>query len=136
MSDFDRIFDAPYTAAELFTNRTAEHESFRRSVFYHRERVQDGTATLASVARHHVLTFYGIGGIGKTELSRRLERWVVGELPKAGEWGPGARRSIIRYGPCGLTSRAVPASTRPSLCSGYARRWRTPPGGFPRSILG
>lgn len=32
--------------------------------------------------RRHVLTFHGLSGIGKTELSRRLERWLRGELDK------------------------------------------------------
>jgi hypothetical protein len=91
MGDFDRIFDPQYTAVDLFTNRTAENAAFAGSVFHHLQRVADGTAALGNVARHHVLTFYGVGGIGKTELSRRLERWVLGELPEDGEWGVAPR---------------------------------------------
>lgn len=88
MSDFDRIFDAKYAAVDLFTNRLTESSSFERSLSYHRQRILDGTATLANIARHHVLTFYGVGGIGKTRLSQRLEHWAVDELPETDEWGP------------------------------------------------
>lgn len=40
------------------------------------------------VARDNLLTFYGLSGIGKTDLSKRLERWVNVELPTENGWGP------------------------------------------------
>jgi hypothetical protein len=86
MGDFDHVFDVEYSAVDLFTNRRAEHEIFERALARHVERVLAGSATLAA-ARRNVLTFYGIGGIGKTELSRRLERWVLDDLAEPGEWG-------------------------------------------------
>ena len=79
VSDFDRVFDPAYSAADLFTDRGAEHEALERALVRHADHVLAGTATLSDAARRNVLTFYGIGGIGKTELSRRLERWVLGE---------------------------------------------------------
>jgi len=87
VSDFDRVFDAEYSAVDLFTNRCAEHEIFEFALVRHAEEVLAGRARLADASRRNVLTFYGIGGIGKTELSRRLERWVLGDLASPGEWG-------------------------------------------------
>jgi hypothetical protein len=40
------------------------------------------------VDSHNVLTFYGMGGIGKTALSERLEAWVNRGLPLDSGWGP------------------------------------------------
>jgi hypothetical protein len=91
MTDFDRIFDPGYTAVDLFTNREAENRAFEHGLLRHLERLNEGRAVLAQPARRNVLTFYGIGGIGKTELSRRLERWLLGELPDPGEWGEAPR---------------------------------------------
>ncbi len=39
------------------------------------------------VTFNNVLTFYGMGGQGKTALSHRLEHWVTGRLPADDEWG-------------------------------------------------
>ncbi|MET8676675.1 hypothetical protein ABZW18_03500 [Streptomyces sp. NPDC004647] len=91
MNDFDRIFDPQYSAADLFTNRDAENQAFERGLLRHLERLLDGGSVLARTARENVLTFYGIGGIGKTELSRRLERWILGELGDPGDWGDAPR---------------------------------------------
>lgn len=86
MSDFDRIFEPQYRAVDLFTDRLHESEVFTNSLLRHVERVADGAAAF-SQPRRNVLSFYGVGGIGKTELSRRLEQWVSGELDEQGEWG-------------------------------------------------
>lgn len=91
MNDFDRVFDPAYSAVDLFTDRRAEHEVFECSLARHADEVLAGQSTLARASRRNVLTFYGIGGIGKTELSRRLERWVTGNLASPGEWGEPAR---------------------------------------------
>lgn len=87
LSEFDRIFDSGYDAVDLFTNRSSEHEIFARSLENHSVRVQWSAATLEHAERNNVLTFYGVGGIGKTELSRRLEKWVNRELPEPEQWG-------------------------------------------------
>ncbi|TDX03538.1 hypothetical protein [Kribbella sp. VKM Ac-2566] len=89
--DFDRLFDPGYSAIDLFTNRSAENLSFTQALTTHAERVFDGSARLDAVERRNVLTFYGIGGIGKTELSHRLEAWVRGELADPGDWGEAPR---------------------------------------------
>ena len=87
MSDFDRIFEPQYSAVDLFTDRLSESEIFASSLLRHLERMTEGSASL-SWPRHNVLTFYGIGGIGKTELSRRLQRWLTGEHSDSSHWGP------------------------------------------------
>lgn len=47
--------------------------------------------------RVNVLTFYGVGGLGKSELSRRLEQWLFGALGDVTEWGtpPRTTRPLI-----------------------------------------
>lgn len=89
MGDLDDIFDPGWSASasELFTNRVSELAAFDASVLAHLERVVAGEATLSNPARRNALVFYGTGGVGKTTLSRRLERWVSGELTSCAEWG-------------------------------------------------
>lgn len=87
MTDIDRVFEPGYSAVDLFTDRAAEHETFERALARHAENVLGGTATLSVAARRNVLTFYGVAGIGKTELSQRLERWILDEPMVRGEWG-------------------------------------------------
>ncbi|MEU6546449.1 tetratricopeptide repeat protein [Streptomyces sp. NPDC046859] len=86
MSEFDRIFDPQYTATELFTNRVDERTAFTAALLQHGNAVRDGSAALGHTTRRNVITFYGVGGIGKTELSRRLESWCLGELAEPGDW--------------------------------------------------
>ncbi|MFC7993966.1 hypothetical protein ACFUV2_32245 [Streptomyces pilosus] len=86
MTEFDRIFEPQYSATELFTNRVNEYSAFSNSLRLHSARVRDGSAVLGQSARRNVMSFYGIGGIGKTELSRRLESWVRRELTDPGDW--------------------------------------------------
>jgi hypothetical protein len=85
MGDFDRIFESNYSAVDLFTDRRSESAVFADSLMRHLERMADGAASLAQ-PRQNVLTFYGMGGIGKTELSHRLERWLAGELIDLRDW--------------------------------------------------
>jgi len=88
--DLDRLFEPEYldSATDLFTNRMREQVAFATALAAHVDRVRAGRAVLAERARRNVLVYYGVGGIGKTELSRRLERWIRGELDDQGEWGP------------------------------------------------
>ncbi|MFI7385577.1 tol-pal system YbgF family protein [Streptomyces sp. NPDC049813] len=97
MDDFDRIFDPHYSAVDLFTDRQAEHTAFTEALSHHTRRVRGGTAVLGRTERENVMVFYGIGGIGKTALSTRLERWALGELPEGGGWGrPPAQDTAVR----------------------------------------
>ncbi|MFF0659520.1 hypothetical protein [Micromonospora tulbaghiae] len=90
MDDFDELFDNDHVGAatDLFTDRVAENVAFEGAVLHHLERLMGQTAVLANPARDNVLVYYGVGGIGKTTLSRRLERWIRGELSSDEHWGP------------------------------------------------
>jgi hypothetical protein len=66
-------------AGELFTDRESESQAFETALARFRQRMD--SAEQIGVARHNVLTFYGMGGIGKTALSERLEAWVNHDLP-------------------------------------------------------
>jgi hypothetical protein len=70
------------SAQTAFTNRLDEVEAFRRAVAHLVDMSAGGDGRVSPVldigaARTHVLVYYGIGGIGKTTLSRELERRLV-----------------------------------------------------------
>lgn len=71
-------------AGELFTDRVPESEAFREALQSFRRRLDaDGD----SDSRYNILTYYGVGGIGKSALSARLQAWVDGDLPLVNGWG-------------------------------------------------
>jgi hypothetical protein len=73
-------------AGELFTDRESESEAFKAALAGFRRQIDCDDEV--GVARHNILTFYGLGGIGKTALSERLETWVNRDLPPENGWGP------------------------------------------------
>lgn len=73
-------------AGELFTDRESESRAFALSLAAFR-RTLDRDDEIG-IARNNVLTFYGLGGIGKSALSERLEAWVTDDLPLGNGWGP------------------------------------------------
>lgn len=75
---------SPWTPSDLFINRVSESETLAASLSTHR--LYKATLTDTSPARN-VLVFHGIGGIGKSTLSTRLEKWITGALDDEGEWG-------------------------------------------------
>ena len=81
----DRHGGLPH-AGELFTDRESESQAFTSTLARFR-RLLDQDSDVET-ARHNVLTFYGLGGIGKTALSERLEAWVNHDLPLVNGWGP------------------------------------------------
>jgi len=70
--------------AELFTDRVTEAEAFAEALAAHRDRL-DGIGP--SPQGRNVLVFHGHGGIGKSELSKRLERWATLGIAEDTEWG-------------------------------------------------
>ncbi|MFK4108229.1 hypothetical protein [Streptomyces sp. NPDC002176] len=70
------------TAQRVFTNRVSETTAFSRSLDGLHEALD--AAEISPVVdrlqgRRNVLTFYGVGGIGKTTLSQELERRLLAE---------------------------------------------------------
>ncbi|KRV46936.1 hypothetical protein AQ490_09190 [Wenjunlia vitaminophila] len=68
------------TAQQVFTDRTDETAAFNRSLVALHQTLD--TAEVSPVVdrvqgRRNVLTFYGVGGIGKTTLSHELERRLL-----------------------------------------------------------
>ncbi|ROQ59016.1 hypothetical protein EDF36_2473 [Rathayibacter sp. PhB152] len=69
----------------LFTDRVDESVAFARSVQALRRGLLE--ATPPTIERRNVLAFFGVGGAGKTTLSKRLQHWVKSGLPAEAEWG-------------------------------------------------
>lgn len=80
-----QIDDSPRSAGELFTDRQSESQAFKQTLRAFR-RLLDADADAGTV-RHNVISFYGLGGIGKSALSVRLERWAKRLLPLDNGWG-------------------------------------------------
>ncbi|WP_327682224.1 tetratricopeptide repeat protein [Kitasatospora sp. NBC_00458] len=75
------------TAQQVFTNRVDEVAAFGRSVdAFHRALDEAGVSPVVDRAqgRRNVLTFYGVGGIGKTTLSHELERRLLADTQAEG----------------------------------------------------
>jgi hypothetical protein len=73
-------------AGDLFTDRDVESTAFKAALATFR-RLLDADQH-AGVARRNVLMFHGVGGIGKTALSVRLEAWTKHAFPSDASWGP------------------------------------------------
>ncbi|MEV0357721.1 hypothetical protein AB0H71_16845 [Nocardia sp. NPDC050697] len=76
---------------DLFTDRVPESDAFSRALTAHRE-YMDTTEDI--LAAKNVLVYYGVGGIGKTTLSERLEQWSNHELLPQDSWGPAPATAI------------------------------------------
>lgn len=74
-------------ASRVFSDRLAHSELYAQALRRHRSALSATTAE-PDLPRRNVITFHGMGGIGKTELMRRLERWTEGVDPEARRlWG-------------------------------------------------
>lgn len=74
------------SAGSLFADRVDESVALARSLRSHEERVR--SSTIDPREAYSVLTFHGVGGVGKTKLSERLEDWLKGTPGDYGDWGP------------------------------------------------
>jgi len=89
MQPLDDLFGAASgpSAVETFTDRNPESVSFADLVDSHLRVLEDPSPSGFEHSRDNLLVFYGIGGLGKTSLSERLEQWITGELGDSTEWG-------------------------------------------------
>lgn len=72
-------------AGDLFTDRIDESTAFDRALAAHRE-YMDSVEDIPSAK--NIQVYYGVGGIGKSQLSERLQDWVEDQLPPTDVWGP------------------------------------------------
>lgn len=73
-------------AATHFTDRHAEAQAFAAALAEFRALLDTGTVD--EWERKNLLTFHGMGGVGKTALAERLRSWAVDRLSLLDGWGP------------------------------------------------
>ena len=77
-------------SVDLFTDRSSELAAFDAALTAHRDRIE--RPSLIGEPRINVLSFYGVGGVGKSALSKRLEDWSLGRLEPTDHWGDAPSR--------------------------------------------
>jgi hypothetical protein len=83
--------------SEIFTDRDAESQIFASALELHRKRLDGNRIGFDAMhPRENVLVFHGVGGVGKSSLSRRLENWITGRAPADDHWPapPGVGRLL------------------------------------------
>lgn len=104
--------DPSMVAQEVFTNRQAQWAMVTGALGEHLQRISLPGFSVEDfeAPRDNVAVFYGIGGIGKTSLSRKLEASLAHSEQRPAQWG---RRAGPRCGscPCGSTCPARRART-------------------------
>ena len=70
---------------ELFADREGEANAFKEALTSFR-RLLDRDDEVGA-ARSNILAFHGMGGVGKSTLSERLEGWIGRKLPLENGWG-------------------------------------------------
>ncbi|MCZ0983741.1 ATP/GTP-binding protein [Streptomyces diastatochromogenes] len=93
--------DRGVSTAEAFTNRQAQWELVAAALAEHMARVAAPGFDVEDLEapRNNVLVFHGIGGIGKTTLSRKLEAALTGAEHRPAQWGEPAWNSTARIRP-------------------------------------
>jgi hypothetical protein len=113
---------------ELFTDRESESRVFKTTLQTFRRYLDSETDT--GEMRRNLLVLHGLGGIGKTALSHRLEAWVKGQLPLDNGWGARPLTTVAatsRIDFHGSSGEIDFLSTLLALRSGFAsarRQWR------------
>ncbi|MCQ8194640.1 ATP/GTP-binding protein [Streptomyces rugosispiralis] len=81
--------DRGLTAAEAFTNRELQWDLVGAALAEHLRRIADPGFSVEDLeaARDNVIVFHGVGGIGKTTLSRKLEAALTGAEHRPVQWG-------------------------------------------------
>ncbi|WP_322872274.1 ATP/GTP-binding protein [Streptomyces goshikiensis] len=81
--------DRAVATAEAFTNRQAQWELVAAALAEHLRHVSDPGFDVEDLERprNNVIVFHGVGGIGKTTLSRKLEAALSGADQRPAQWG-------------------------------------------------
>ncbi|MGW7064100.1 ATP/GTP-binding protein [Streptomyces sp. NPDC054904] len=81
--------DRTVAAAEAFTNRQAQWDLVEAALAEHLRHVADSGFDVEDLERprNNVIMFHGVGGIGKTTLSRKLEATLAGADQRPAQWG-------------------------------------------------
>ena len=81
--------DRQLATDEAFTNRQGQWQSVAAALTEHLQRVAGPGFDVEDLEapRHNVITFYGVGGIGKTTLSRKLEAALADAGQRPAQWG-------------------------------------------------
>lgn len=80
--------DQGLASQEAFTNRQAQWEAVAAALAEHLQRTGDPAFDVEDleVPRRNVLVFHGVGGIGKTTLSRKLEAALADSEDRPAQW--------------------------------------------------
>lgn len=81
--------DRGLNAQEAFTNRQSQWEAVAAALSDHLRTVADRSFDVEDLEapRTNVLVFHGIGGVGKTTLSRKVEAALTGVEHRPAQWG-------------------------------------------------
>ncbi|KUH35299.1 hypothetical protein [Streptomyces kanasensis] len=81
--------DRGLEAVEAFTNRQLQWELVAAALAEHLRRITEPGFDVEDLERprHNVMVFHGVGGIGKTTLSRKLEAALAGADQRPAQWG-------------------------------------------------
>jgi hypothetical protein len=81
--------DRSLATEEAFTNRQAQWELIAGALTEHLRHTADPAFDVADLEapRNNVMVFHGVGGIGKTTLSRKLEAALAGAERRPAQWG-------------------------------------------------
>lgn len=76
-------------AGEAFTNRQAQWNAVASALTEHLARITDPAFDVQDLEapRHNVIVFHGVGGIGKSTLSRKLEAALTDTARRPAQWG-------------------------------------------------
>lgn len=91
----DDVIGADWTLSDMFTDRLQESSVFAEALAAHRRRLDSDDEPTRG---RNVLVFHGYSGLGKSELSRRLEAWSIPES-RPGAWSPAPSMSPRNWGP-------------------------------------
>ncbi|SHL02479.1 ATP/GTP-binding protein [Actinacidiphila paucisporea] len=78
------------TAEDVFADRMDEWGAVARSLVAHVAAIREPGFSVEDFEspRRNVLVFYGVGGIGKSTFSRRLEEHLSADRPSTAQWSP------------------------------------------------